>query len=331
MMVEPVLVGPCPRRARRERDAGIVHQDVDAPPRGSSSPASASTAAESVTSSRAARVDAERLQLRHRGLDALRRHPASTTVAPASASACAQARPMPCPPPVTTALRPLRLYFSRYIAGLLRYFTAPKVRPRTSWRWLIQPKMRIGAIASTEAAESFAQNRPCGAEKLAMKAVSGAALCAVRLRLQNASFQHRMMPSSAGRGDAGQHQRQQHVNQHLAQVGAVDAARLDDVLRQVAEEGVQHPDRDRQVASACMMMISAVRVSSSPVSRTAGRSAPARRPRGSILVDSIQSSSAARAVRRIERHREGRRHGDDQRRAQSRRPRSRRCCSANRR
>ena len=43
------------------------------------------------------------------------------------------------------------------------YFTAPKVRPRTSWRWLIQPNTRIGAIAIVEAAESLAQNRPSGA------------------------------------------------------------------------------------------------------------------------------------------------------------------------
>ena len=60
------------------------------------------------------------------------------------------------------------------------YFTAPKVRPRTSCFWLNQPMIRIGAIAITEAAESLAQKRPCGLEKLAMKAVSGAALVVVR-------------------------------------------------------------------------------------------------------------------------------------------------------
>ena len=63
-----------------------------------------------------------------------------------------------------------------------RYLTAPKVRPRTSWRWLNQPMTRIGAMASVEAADSFAQNRPCGLENEAMKAVSGAALVVVRLR-----------------------------------------------------------------------------------------------------------------------------------------------------
>jgi len=51
-------------------------------------------------------------------------------------------------------------------------------------------------VAMVEAAESFAQKRPSGLEKEAMKAVSGAACEAVRLRLQNASFQDRMMASS---------------------------------------------------------------------------------------------------------------------------------------
>ena len=44
------------------------------------------------------------------------------------------------------------------------YLTAPKVRPRTSCRWLNQPSTRIGAIASVEAADSFAQNSPSGLE-----------------------------------------------------------------------------------------------------------------------------------------------------------------------
>src|SRR5262245_58939691 len=77
------------------------------------------------------------------------------------------------------------------------YLTAPMVRPRTSWRWLIQPNTRIGAMAMVEAAESLAQNRPSGAENEAMKVVSGAACELVRLRLQNASFQHRMIDNSA--------------------------------------------------------------------------------------------------------------------------------------
>ena len=44
------------------------------------------------------------------------------------------------------------------------HFTAPKVRPRTSCRWLNQPRTRIGAIAMVEAADSLAQNRPSGLE-----------------------------------------------------------------------------------------------------------------------------------------------------------------------
>ena len=48
------------------------------------------------------------------------------------------------------------------------YLTAPKVRPRTICFWVIQPKIRIGAMASVEAAESLAQNSPSGLEKDAM-------------------------------------------------------------------------------------------------------------------------------------------------------------------
>jgi hypothetical protein len=42
------------------------------------------------------------------------------------------------------------------------YFTAPKVRPRTSCFWLSQPSTRIGAMARVEAALSFAHNSPSG-------------------------------------------------------------------------------------------------------------------------------------------------------------------------
>src|SRR5208282_2691340 len=76
------------------------------------------------------------------------------------------------------------------------HFTAPNVRPRTSCFWENQPRMRIGAIASVEAAESLAQKNPSGAEYEAMKAGSGAALEVVRLSVQNASFHDRMTASS---------------------------------------------------------------------------------------------------------------------------------------
>ena len=47
---------------------------------------------------------------------------------------------------------------------IANHFTAPNVRPRTSCFCENQPRMRIGAIASVEAAESFAQKNPSGAE-----------------------------------------------------------------------------------------------------------------------------------------------------------------------
>ena len=45
-----------------------------------------------------------------------------------------------------------------------RYLTAPKVRPRTSCFCENQPRIRIGAIARVDAADSFAQKKPSGAE-----------------------------------------------------------------------------------------------------------------------------------------------------------------------
>ena len=48
--------------------------------------------------------------------------------------------------------------------SILNHFTAPKVRPRTSCFCENQPRMRIGAMASVDAAESLAQKNPSGAE-----------------------------------------------------------------------------------------------------------------------------------------------------------------------
>ena len=52
--------------------------------------------------------------------------------------------------------------------------------------------MTIGAMARVDAAESFAQKCPCGAENDAMNWVSGAASMVVRFSVQNASFHARM-------------------------------------------------------------------------------------------------------------------------------------------
>ncbi len=50
------------------------------------------------------------------------------------------------------------------LSGSALYLTAPKVSPRTSCRWLNQPRTSIGAMARVEAADSFAQNSPSGLE-----------------------------------------------------------------------------------------------------------------------------------------------------------------------
>ena len=44
------------------------------------------------------------------------------------------------------------------------YLTAPKVMPCTSCFWLNQPNPTMGAMASSDAAESRAQNSPSGLE-----------------------------------------------------------------------------------------------------------------------------------------------------------------------
>src|SRR6202011_2602820 len=59
----------------------------------------------------------------------------------------------------------LERYLAHDIFALsLIYLTAPNVSPRTSCRWLNHPRMMIGAMASVDAADSFAQNRPSGLE-----------------------------------------------------------------------------------------------------------------------------------------------------------------------
>ncbi len=57
-----------------------------------------------------------------------------------------------------TSTSPKRLVtFSRVMRPIIvSYFTAPKVRPRTSCFWLNQPRIRIGAMAMVEAALSLA-------------------------------------------------------------------------------------------------------------------------------------------------------------------------------
>src|SRR5437763_13640597 len=63
-------------------------------------------------------------------------------------------------------LRLLDLRISHFACPAMsgNYFTAPKVMPRTSCFWLNQPMIRIGAMASVEAADNFAQNKPSGLE-----------------------------------------------------------------------------------------------------------------------------------------------------------------------
>src|SRR6202008_1131600 len=79
----------------------------------------------------------------------------------------------------------------------VHHLTAPKVRPRTSCFCDPHPTIRRGATASSDAADSLAQNNPSGLEYDAMNTVSGAAFELDRLMLQNASFHDRITSRSA--------------------------------------------------------------------------------------------------------------------------------------
>src|SRR5215213_10588964 len=78
------------------------------------------------------------------------------------------------------------------------YFTAPIERPRTSWRWEIQPRMTTGAIAIVLAAESLAQNNPSDVMNFCMKSGTVAALSvATRLTAKKNSFQAKIIERNA--------------------------------------------------------------------------------------------------------------------------------------
>ncbi|ABA50513.1 hypothetical protein BURPS1710b_1039 [Burkholderia pseudomallei 1710b] len=83
------------------------------------------------------------------------------------------------------------------VVRVRRHLTAPNVRPRTSCFCDSHPTTRIGATASSDAADSFAQKSPSGLEYDAMNTVSGAAFELDRLMLQNASFHDRITSSNA--------------------------------------------------------------------------------------------------------------------------------------
>jgi hypothetical protein len=96
-------------------------------------------------------------------------------------------------------------------------------------------------------ADSLAQNRPCGLENEAMKAVSGAALVVERRIVQNASFQARMMLSSMVEAMPGTAIGSSTYKTIPAarRRPSVPASRISP--GHFAEIGVEHPHHDRQV------------------------------------------------------------------------------------
>src|SRR5690606_16047532 len=77
------------------------------------------------------------------------------------------------------------------------HFTAPMDRPRTSWRWAIQPTTTMGSDAMTAAADSWATNSPSLVMNPVRKTGTVAAWEAVRFTAKKNSFQEKIMQISA--------------------------------------------------------------------------------------------------------------------------------------
>src|ERR1700744_434876 len=74
---------------------------------------------------------------------------------------------------------------------------APKDRPRTSWRWAIQPARTTGRVATVAAAASWAKYSPSEEMKPTRKTGTVAAWVAVRLTAKKNSFQEKIEQISA--------------------------------------------------------------------------------------------------------------------------------------
>ena len=172
-------------------------------------------------------------------------------------------------------------------------------------------------MASVEAAESLAQKRPSGTR------IGGNEDRERRcLRGRKVQGPERLVPGEdeveeKRRGDARHRHRGEHVGELLADRRAVHAGGLKDVLRDLLEIGEQHPHDDRQVAEAqdrdeADAQIEEAEVAVDEIDRH--EHADGRHHLGR----EHPQKDVARARRRGEGHRPGRRHRDqhgDQRRA----------------
>ena len=130
---------------------------------------------------------------------------------------------------------------------VLSYFTAPKVRPCTSCFWLNQPNTMIGAIASSDAADSLAQNRPSGLEYDAISAASVPALRDGEVERPERLVPRQHQAQQAGRRDAAHRQRQDHVAELVPHVAPSSRTASRMSFGHFLEVRVQHPHHDRQV------------------------------------------------------------------------------------
>src|ERR1700743_277131 len=87
--------------------------------------------------------------------------------------------------------------------GVHVHLIAPKDRPRTSWRWAIQPARTTGRVATVAAAASWEKYSPSEEMKPTRNTGTVAAWVAVRLTAKKNSFQEKMLqisPVSASPG-----------------------------------------------------------------------------------------------------------------------------------
>ena len=116
-------------------------------------------------------------------------------------------------------------------------------------RWKIRTRTISGTVTITEAAMML----PQGSSWALAPEISAIATGTVRISVDRVkvsanrnSFQAAMKAKQAGGRQGRAHQRQEDLGDDGEGLGTVDDRRLLDLLGQVAHEGGEHPDRERQ-------------------------------------------------------------------------------------
>src|SRR5690606_28955677 len=68
------------------------------------------------------------------------------------------------------------------VSGIRQTLNAQRVRPRSSWRWTRNVKIRMGSVATTATAATCPHKVPCGVTSPGMPTVSGRPSKATRMK-----------------------------------------------------------------------------------------------------------------------------------------------------